>query len=108
MIVRCTNCGAETSETSWNCPACRINLYWSSEHYDDLASIRTRHGLGPHAETPEFLRRAHAGAMSERRDAGAENKVRQVARRAMEARRRGRMPSPEGMHLESRSGSDVE
>lgn len=83
--MRCPQCGAQTPEEEWNCVSCRINVYWASQHFEDLAWIRQRQGLRAPAETPAFLLRAHVSAMSERADRGgkAEHKVRQIARRAM-------------------------
>lgn len=83
--MRCPNCGTAISDQEWNCPTCRMNVYWASQHYDRLAQIRDEQGLGQEAETPEFLREAHRRAMSERPDAGVVHKVRQVARRMMAA-----------------------
>jgi hypothetical protein len=86
--MQCPQCGAETPEEEWNCPSCRINVYWASQHYDDLARIRRQQGLNAAAETPSFLRQAHEHAMSERAERGGrvEHKVRQIARLAMRRR----------------------
>lgn len=81
--MKCPQCGAETPDEEWNCISCRMNLYWATQHYEDLARIRQRQG--PPAATPPFLLRAHVSAMDERADHGGkvEHKVRQIARRAM-------------------------
>ena len=81
----CPQCGAETPDGDWNCSVCRINVYWASQHYADLAGIRRRQGLPVGAITPPFLIHAHESAMSERAHRGGriEHKVRQIARRAM-------------------------
>jgi hypothetical protein len=83
--MQCPQCGAQTPDEEWNCVACRINVYWASQHYQDLSWIRQRQGLRAPAETPSFLLSAHASAMGERADRGGkvEHKVRQIARRAM-------------------------
>lgn len=83
--MRCPQCGAQTPEEEWNCGSCRINVYWASQHFEDLAWIRQRQGLCAPAQTPAFLLMAHASAMSERAGRGGkvEHKVRQIARRAM-------------------------
>jgi hypothetical protein len=62
-----------------------MNVYWASQHYDDLAQVRHQQGLPAAAPTPSFLRQAHEHAMNERADRGGrvEHKVRQVARLAM-------------------------
>jgi hypothetical protein len=83
--MQCPQCGAETPDEDWNCVSCRLNVYWASQHYEDLARIRQRQGLRAAAATPSFLVQAHANAMDERADRGGkvEHKVRQIARRAM-------------------------
>jgi hypothetical protein len=84
-MMRCPQCGTETPDEEWNCVSCRINLYWASQHYDDLAEIRARHGLRVAGDTPEFLRRAHEREMNDRiaRHGRVEHRVRQIARLAM-------------------------
>ena len=83
--MRCPQCGAETPDEEWNCVSCRMNVYWASQHYEDLAGIRQRQGLRTPVDTPPFLLQAHASAMDERaeRAGKVEHKVRQIARRAM-------------------------
>lgn len=83
--MKCPQCGAETPDQDWNCVACRINVYWATQHYAELAGMRRQQGLPAAASTPAFLIHAHDSAMSERADRGgrAEHKVRQIARRAM-------------------------
>ena len=85
--MRCPQCGAETPDGDWNCVACRMNVYWASRHYDDLASIREGQGLTPVASTPSFLVDVQKRVAEERADRGGrvEHKVRQIARRAMRA-----------------------
>jgi hypothetical protein len=69
-----------------------MNVYWASQHYDDLAGIRQGQGLRDTAETPPFLRVTHALVMDERATRGGkvEHKVRQIARRVMSEMSRGR------------------
>jgi hypothetical protein len=83
--MKCLQCGAETPDDEWNCVSCRMNVYWASRHYQDLAVIRARQGLPETAPTPPFLIGVHERAMSERAERGGrvEHKVRQIARRAM-------------------------
>ena len=83
--MRCPQCGAETPDDEWNCVACRMNVYWASQHYEDLARVRRQQGLAEPADTPAFLLRAHATVMDERAARGGrvEHKVRQIARLAM-------------------------
>jgi hypothetical protein len=89
--MQCPQCGAETPDEEWNCVSCRINLYWASQHYAQLAVIRERQGLRTASDTPSFLRHVHANAMAERAERGGkdEHRVRQIARRTM---RRGMQP----------------
>jgi hypothetical protein len=89
--MRCPQCGAETPDQEWNCISCRMNIYWASRHYEDLAGIRRGQGLPAGAPTPSFLVHVHERAMNERADRGGrvEHKVRQIARRAM--RRQARL-----------------
>jgi len=88
--MKCPQCGAETPEEEWYCVACRINVYWASQHYEDLARIRAEQGLAGSA-TPSFLIDSHERAMNERieRDGRVEHKVRQIARETM---RKGKTP----------------
>jgi hypothetical protein len=67
-----------------------MNVYWASQHYEDLASIRRRQGWNRPADTPSFLLQAHALAMDERAEHGGkvEHKVRQIARRVMRGEQR--------------------
>jgi hypothetical protein len=83
--MQCPQCGAQTPDEAWNCVSCRINVYWASQHYRDLAGIRERQGLRDAADTPSFLLAAHAAAIGERANRGGnvEHKVRQIARRVM-------------------------
>jgi hypothetical protein len=62
-----------------------MNVYWASQHYEDLARIRRQKGLPPAADTPSFLLQAHEHAMNERAGRGGrvEHRVRQIARRVM-------------------------
>jgi hypothetical protein len=104
--MRCPQCGAETPDEEWNCVSCRMNVYWASQHYEDLAGIRQRQGLHVPADTPPFLIRAHASAMDERAERGGkvEHKVRQIARRAM----RRAEPAAVGAAAQAASSSSEE
>jgi hypothetical protein len=83
--MKCPQCGAETPANEWNCVSCRMNLYWASQHYDDLADIRERQGLPGGASPPPFLVAAHREAMDDRAERGGrvEHRVRVIARRVM-------------------------
>jgi hypothetical protein len=65
-----------------------MNVYWASQHFESLASLRTEHGLSAAADTPPFLRLVHEHALKERAEHGgsAEHRVRQIARREMRRR----------------------
>ena len=97
--MQCPQCGAETPDEGWNCVSCRMNIYWGSKHFGDLAEIRQQGGLPAAAPTPPFLLQAHHRAMAERAGRGGEveHKVRQIARRSMRpevsAGRRERSPA---------------
>ncbi len=94
--MRCAQCGAETPDEEWNCSTCRMNVYWASQHFHELAEMRDHLGLPEAPDTPAFLRRAHAAAMTERADRGGreEHKVRQIARRAMAQQRHASESDP--------------
>jgi hypothetical protein len=83
--MRCPQCGAETPDSEWNCVSCRINLYWASQHYDELAEIRRQQGLAPGSSTPPFLIGVHQDAMDDRAGRGGrvEHRVRTIARLVM-------------------------
>jgi hypothetical protein len=80
--MQCPQCGADTPDDEWNCTSCRVNLYWASRHYQDLAGIRERQGLPASPSTAPFLLRTHENAMQERASRGGrvEHRVRKVAR----------------------------
>ena len=107
--MKCPNCGAETSDEAWNCGSCRMNVYWATQHYDDLATIRRQQALPESAPTPPFLLKAHERAMTERveRDGAVEHKVRVIARQVMRRAARAGEASPappgpnDGTHVES-------
>lgn len=97
--MECPQCGAQTPDEEWNCVSCRMNIYWASQHYGDLAGIRQRQGLASAADTPAFLRSVHEQAMNERADHGGrvEHRVRQIARRVMRQQvRTGSKPTDGG------------
>jgi hypothetical protein len=83
--MQCPQCGAEVPEDAWNCPSCRINLYWAHLHYEELARIRTQQGLDTHASTPSFLVAVSQRELTDRAGRGLNvmNKVRTIARRVM-------------------------
>jgi hypothetical protein len=83
--MRCPQCGAETPDNEWNCVSCRMNVYWASNHYRDLAGIRQRERLPAEVFTPPFLIEAHREAMEERAGRGGdvEHRVRRIARLIM-------------------------
>ncbi|SRR6266487_4274489 len=106
--MQCPQCGEQTPDEEWNCASCRINVYWASQHYEDLARIRQGQGLPIAATTPSFLVQAHERAMNERADRGGrvEHRVRQIARRAM--RRAGATEGPDGPGASPDQHTDLE
>lgn len=80
--MKCPQCGAETPDQEWNCVSCRVNMYWASRHYEDLARLREQQGLPAGASTPPFLIKTHEKAMDDRAGRGGrvEHKVRKIAR----------------------------
>lgn len=81
----CPQCGAENDAEQWNCVSCRINLYWASQHYEELAQLRQQEGLDPVAQSPSFLVNVSKHELSERKQRGlqGDSKVRSIARRVM-------------------------
>ena len=104
--MQCPQCGAETPDEEWNCVSCRMNVYWASQHYEDLAGIRQQQGLRAPADTPPFLLQAHTNAMGERAEQGGnvDHKVRQIARRAMSQQARDLAGVPAQPPGRSRAG----
>jgi hypothetical protein len=86
--MQCPQCGAETPDDEWNCVSCRINVYWASQHHEQLAGIRQQQGLPASASTPPFLIEAHRDAMDDRAGRGGrvEHRVRKIARLMMRRR----------------------
>jgi hypothetical protein len=82
----CAQCGTEIPDGDWNCPSCRINVYWATQHFEELARIREQRGLARASSSPSFLVEAHKEAMGERADKGVEHRVRAVARKVMRRR----------------------
>jgi hypothetical protein len=83
--MRCPHCGTEAPEDAWNCPSCRINLYWAHQHYEELARIRSQQGLASRTSTPPFLVTVSRRELNDRAARGLNvmNKVRIIARRVM-------------------------
>lgn len=83
--MKCPNCGAETPDEEWNCVSCRINIYWATQHFDELARIREQHGDARSAATPGFLIKVQKDVVADRSGRGGkvEHKVRKIARDAM-------------------------
>jgi hypothetical protein len=89
--VNCPRCGAAAPDDAWNCPRCRINLYWAIQHLDGLAEIREDLGLPERSPSPPFLVQAHRDAMDDRarRATPVDNKVRVAARKVMRRKTSG-------------------
>jgi hypothetical protein len=107
--MECPNCGAQTSDEAWNCASCRMNVYWATQHYQDLAGIRRQQSLPDSATTAPFLLKAHERAMNERAGRGGtvEHKVRVIARQTMRRQARAggasvsEIPPDDGTRVES-------
>lgn len=54
-MAECPKCRAVNEDDAKNCRACRINLYWAFQHYEELIAIRQANQLASHQETPSFL-----------------------------------------------------
>jgi hypothetical protein len=54
-MTDCPQCGTPNNEEAKNCASCRINLYWATRHYGELARLRQASLLVPHADTARFL-----------------------------------------------------
>ena len=54
-MAACPQCGSMNEDDSKNCRACRINLYWAFQHYEELAAIRQANQLANRPESPAFL-----------------------------------------------------
>jgi rubredoxin len=85
----CPQCRSEIVDEDWNCPSCRINVYWAQQHFEELAGVRGRGGLQP-PSTPAFLVSCSKQAFSERAERlkNADGKMREIARRAMRGERK--------------------
>ena len=54
-MTECPQCGTINEDDAKNCKACRINLYWAFQHYEELAAIRKANDLAARPETATFL-----------------------------------------------------
>jgi hypothetical protein len=83
--MQCPQCGVDIPDQEWNCKSCRINVYWATQHYEELARIREQQGAPVSASTPPFLIRTHQDALDDRAGRGGrvEHKVRTIARLVM-------------------------
>ena len=54
-MAECPQCGSVNEDDSKNCRACRINLYWAFQHYEELAALRQANQLTTRPESPVFL-----------------------------------------------------
>jgi len=83
--MKCPQCGTETPDEEWNCVSCRINIYWATKHYGELAQIREEQGEGRVTATPGFLINVQKDVVEYRSARGGkiEHKVRKIARDVM-------------------------
>ena len=54
-MIDCPQCGSQNEEGAKNCQSCRINLYWATQYYKELAALRQASQLAPRPETAPFL-----------------------------------------------------
>ncbi len=54
-MIECPQCGSMNEDGVKNCQACRVNMYWAFQHYEELAAMRSRNTLAPRPETAPFL-----------------------------------------------------
>lgn len=54
-MVECPQCATPNAEDAKNCQNCRVNLYWATRHYAELAALRQASLLAPQPETAPFL-----------------------------------------------------
>ena len=54
-MTECPQCGSMNEDNVKNCKACRINIYWAFQHYEELASIRQANKLASRPQTASFL-----------------------------------------------------
>jgi hypothetical protein len=54
-MTECPQCGTTNEDDVKNCKACRINMYWAFQHYEELSSIRQATKLAARPETAAFL-----------------------------------------------------
>ena len=54
-MTECPQCGTLNEDDAKNCKACRVNLYWAFQHYEELAALREANKLASRPETASFL-----------------------------------------------------
>src|SRR6266496_1572772 len=54
-MTECPQCGTMNEDDIKNCRACRINMYWAFQHYEELTALREASKLAPRPETASFL-----------------------------------------------------
>ena len=54
-MTECPQCGSMNEDDVKNCRRCCINMYWASQHYEELAAIRAANQLASRPESPSFL-----------------------------------------------------
>jgi hypothetical protein len=83
--MECPQCGTAIPDEEWNCPACRINVYWARKHLAELSRLRGDEGMRRRPSTPSFLIACSKRAFGERaaRGGAVDSKVREIARRTM-------------------------
>ncbi|HEY6411193.1 MAG TPA: hypothetical protein VIY29_27355 [Ktedonobacteraceae bacterium] len=54
-MTECPQCGSTNEDDAKNCSACRVNLYWAFQHYEELARLRQANKLSSRPESAPFL-----------------------------------------------------
>ena len=54
-MTECPQCGTMNEDNVKNCKGCRVNMYWASQHYEELASLRQANQLPSRPTTASFL-----------------------------------------------------
>lgn len=54
-MTECPQCGTMNEDDVKNCKGCRVNMYWASQHYAELAALREANKLPLRPNSASFL-----------------------------------------------------
>ena len=54
-MTECPQCGTMNENDAKNCKSCRVNLYWASQHIEELTRLRQEKKLPARPQTAAFL-----------------------------------------------------